>query len=114
MGIVKKGCGYSGLRTLKLAVSQEEINGIDWFWCVDKNLGKLKVNFNKFWVVVFKNGHGLVGLAGSLKSAVSQEWINEMSWYKFRKVKSYFINDWVGMVKNGQGLIDHGTLESGV
>ena len=29
LGIVKKGCGYSGLRTLKLAVSQEEINGID-------------------------------------------------------------------------------------
>ena len=35
-------------------------------------------------------------------------------WYKFRKPKSYFNNHWVGMVKNGQGLIDHGTLKSGV
>ena len=42
--------------------------------------------------------------------------MNEMNWffahwYKFRKVKSY---DWVDMVKNGQGLIDHGTLQLGV
>ena len=35
-------------------------------------------------------------------------------WYKFRKVKSYFNNYWVDIVKNGQGLIDHGTFQSGV
>ena len=31
VGIVKNGCGHSGLRTLKLAVSQEWINGVSWF-----------------------------------------------------------------------------------
>ena len=29
--LVKNGCGHSGLRTLKLAVSQEGINGVSWF-----------------------------------------------------------------------------------
>ena len=49
------------------------------FWCVDKTSGKIKVNFNKFWVMMFKDGHGLLGLAGSVKSVVSEELINEMS-----------------------------------
>ena len=31
VGVVKNGCGHSGLRTLKLAVSQEGINGVSWF-----------------------------------------------------------------------------------
>ena len=31
MGMVKNGCGHSGLRTLKLAVSQERINRVSWF-----------------------------------------------------------------------------------
>ena len=68
-------------------------------------------------MVVIKNEHGLLGL-GTIKSAVSQEWINEFGWffacwYKFRKAKSY-INYWVGMFKNRGGLIDHGTLKPGV
>ena len=42
-----------------------------------------------------------------------------MSWffacrYNFRKAKSYFNSFWVGMVKNRQGLTDHGTLKSSV
>ena len=31
MGVVKNGCGHSGLRTIKLAVSQKGINEINWF-----------------------------------------------------------------------------------
>ena len=31
MSVVRNGCGYSGLRTLKLAISQKGINGINWF-----------------------------------------------------------------------------------
>ena len=31
VGLVKNGCGHSGLRTLKLTVSQKGINGINWF-----------------------------------------------------------------------------------
>ena len=64
------------------------------------------------------NGCGLLGLE-ALKSAVSQEWTDEMSWffscwYKFRKVESCFNNYWLGMVKNEWGHMDHGTLKSGV
>ena len=67
-------------------------------------------------MVVVKNECSLLGLR-TLKFAVSQEWIDEMSWffacwYKFRKAKSYFNNYWVGMVKNEQGLINYGTLKS--
>ena len=40
--VVINGCAHSGHRTLKLVVSHQEINGIDWFWCVDTNSGKLK------------------------------------------------------------------------
>ena len=39
----------------------------------------MKVNFNKFWVVMFKDGHGLLGLVGSVKSILSEELIIEMS-----------------------------------
>ena len=31
VGMVKNGCEYSGLRTLKLAVSQTGVIGINWF-----------------------------------------------------------------------------------
>ena len=68
-------------------------------------------------MVVMKNGRGLLGL-GTLKSAVSQEWIDELGWffacwYKFMKAKSYlaFYNYWVGVVKNGWSIKDRGTLK---
>ena len=62
--------------------------------------------------MLLKNGCGLLG-----KSAVSQEWIDEMSWffaypYKFKKAKNYFNNYWLGMVKNEWSLIDHDTPKS--
>ena len=68
-------------------------------------------------MVVIKNGRGLLGL-GTLKSALSQEWINELGsfvacWCKFMKAKSYFNNYWVGVVKNEQGLKECGTLKPG-
>ena len=63
-------------------------------------------------MVVVRNGPGLLGLE-------TQEWIDEMSWffacwYNFKKAKSYFNSYWVGIIKNGWGLIDHGTLKSGI
>ena len=78
---------------------------------------KAKSYFNNFWMVVIKNGCGLLGLR-TLKYAQSQEWINELGWffacwYKFMKAKSYFNNYWVGVVKNEQGLKDRGTLKPG-
>ena len=59
-------------------------------------------------MVVVKSECGLLGV-GTLKSTVSQDWIDEMSWF-FRidpnlgKAKSYFDNYWVGIVRNGQAL----------
>ena len=41
--LVKNGCGHSGLRILKLAVSQEGNYGINWFWCVDEILESKKL-----------------------------------------------------------------------
>ena len=69
-------------------------------------------------MVVIKNGCGLLGLR-TLKAAGSQEWINELGWffacwYKFMKAKSYINNYWMGVVKNGQVLKDHGTLKPGI
>ena len=31
IAVIKNGCGYFGLRTLKLALSQEGITGVSWF-----------------------------------------------------------------------------------
>ena len=68
-------------------------------------------------MVVIKYGCGLLGLK-TLKSAVSQELIDELGWYfacwyKCLKTKSCFNNYCVGAVKNGWGLKDRGTLKLG-
>ena len=42
--MVKNGCGYYGHGTLKLAVSQERFDGINWFICVPASIYLLKVN----------------------------------------------------------------------
>ena len=34
MGMARNGCGQSGHWTLKLAVSQEWIDGMNWFFCM--------------------------------------------------------------------------------
>ena len=50
MGIARNRCGQSGHRTLKVAVSQEWIDGVDWFfawWC---KFRKAKKYFSDFWV----------------------------------------------------------------
>ena len=43
VGMVKNVYGYSSLVTQKLALSQEGINVINFFWYVDTNSRKLKV-----------------------------------------------------------------------
>ena len=108
VSVVKNGCDHSRLRTLKLAVSQDGFNGINWFLVCLHKLRKARSFFNNFWVVVAKNGYALLGL-GTLKSGVSHEWNGEIIWfftclYKFRKAESYFNNYWVDTVKNGRGL----------
>ena len=68
--------------------------------------------------MVVISGRGLLGL-WTLKSAVSQEWIDELGWffacwYKFMKAKSYFNNYWMGVIKNGRGLKDRRILKPGI
>ena len=112
--MVKNGWGYSGLRILKLAVSQKEINGINWFLVCWQEFRKPKSYFNNFWIVVIKNGHGLLGL-GTLSISGMNQWTGWFfaCWYKFMKVKSLIIIGWVWS-KNGWGLKDCGTLKPGI
>ena len=68
IGVARNGSGQSGHRTLKLAVSQERMDGMNWFfawWCKFK---KAKSYFNDFWVGLLKNGHGHL-VHETLKSA---------------------------------------------
>ena len=86
------------------------------FLYVGTNLGKLKVSLTIFGWWWSKMVVGLVVLV-TLKSAVSQESVDEVSWffvcwYKFRKAKSFFNNFWVVVVKNGCGLLGLVTLKS--
>ena len=101
-----------------MAVSQKGINGINLILVCWQKFWKAKSYFNNFWMLVIKNGCGLLGL-GALKSAVSQEWFDGLGWffacwYKFMKAKSYFNNYWVGVVKNGWDLKDRGSLKPGI
>ena len=75
--VVKNGWGHSGLRTQKLAISQEGMNVINWLLMCSLKFRKAKSYFNNFGMMV-TNGLSVFGL-GTLKSAVSQEWIDEMS-----------------------------------
>ena len=85
---------FWGHRTLKLAVSQYGINGINWFMVCWYKFRRAKSYFNNFWVVVVKSGCGILLGNWTLKSAASQEWIDVKSWffacwYKFKKAKSF-------------------------
>ena len=116
----------SGHRSLNFAVSLKEINGVNWFLVCWYKFRKAKNYFNSFWVVAVKNEHSLLG-HGFLKSAISQEWIDDLifcmlifsipkfvCWYKFRNAKYQYNNHWLGMLQNVRDLLDHGTLKSGV
>ena len=70
VGMVKNGCDHSWPRTLKLTVSQEEINVINWFFTCGYKSREAKSYFNNFWLVMVKNGCALLGHR-TLKSAVS-------------------------------------------
>ena len=60
-------------------------------------------------------GHCCHFCLGALKLVVSQVGVDGIIWYfawccKFRKAKSYLINFWMGVFKNGCGHLSHGTL----
>ena len=74
MGVVKSECGQSDHRTLKWTVFQK------WTDEINYKFRKSKSWLNEFWVDFDKNGDILL-FQETLKSAVSSEWIYELSWY---------------------------------
>ena len=55
----------------------------------------------------------------TLKSAIWQGWLVEISWFfpywhKFRKAGNYVDNYWVVVVKNAHDALVHGILQSAV
>ena len=118
VGMVKNGCGQSGDGSLKLTVSEEWTDGINWFVLCWYKFIQIKSCLKIFWLCMVKNECGQSGHE-TLKFTVSQKWMDGINWffeccYIFRKAKSWFNNFWVGIVKNGHGLLVHETLKSAV
>ena len=95
--MVKNGCDQSSDETLILPVSEEWTDVITDFLHVDTDSQKLK--------------------ADQKTQIFSQIWMDRMNWffacwYKFRKVKSWFSDFWVGAIKNGRTVLVHETLKS--
>ena len=67
-----------GRNLLKLAVSYEWINGMNWFFLCWYKFKKAESYFNNFCMGVVKSGPDSWA-RGTLKYAVSQ-WIYELSW----------------------------------
>ena len=77
LDMVKNWYGQSGPWTLKLTVSQEWIDGMNWvfaWWC---KFMKAKSYFTDYWVTMVKNGHGHL-VHETLNSA---ECLYEMGWF---------------------------------
>ena len=114
LGMVKNGCGQSGLWNLKLAA--EWTGGINWYFACWHKFTHTKRWLKYFVVSMVKNGFSQFG-DGTLKLTVSEEWTDGINWffacwYKFRKTK--FNDFWVGIVENGRGLLVHEALNSAV
>ena len=68
VSVVRNGCGQSGHAILKLAVSKEWIDGMNWFFTCWWKFRKAKNYFNDFWVCLVKNRRGHL-VHETLKSA---------------------------------------------
>ena len=66
---------------------------------------------DKKWVWSFRSWDSKICCISRMNRWIGLIFAN---WYKFMKAKSYFNNYWVGVVKNGRGLKDCGTLKPGV
>ena len=95
MGVVKNGLGLWSDRTVKSAYLKNKFKNWVDFVHADTNSWKLKLTVIT-WAGEVKKRYGFLG-DRTLKSVVSQEWIDELRWfcawwYKFMKSKSYFSN----------------------
>ena len=80
VGVVKNGCGQSCDGTLKLTLSEEWTNGLNWFFACWCRFITIKSWSKFYWVGMVKNeccqsGHG------TLKLTVSQNWTDEITWF---------------------------------
>ena len=73
--MARDGCGQPGHRTLKLTVSEEWADRMNWFFCALVQIQRAKSNFNDFSVDVVKIWRGHL-VHDTLKSA---EWVYELS-----------------------------------
>ena len=72
LGMVKNGCGQSGLWTLKLMLSQEWTDGVKWFFACWYNFTQKVIE--NFGLSMAKDDR-------SLKLTVSEEWTDEINWF---------------------------------
>ena len=112
VGMVKNGCGQSSNGTLKLTVSEEWTDGINWFFACWYRFTKIKSWSKIFWVGIVENRYGQPGQR-TLSWLSLVYWFFKC-WYKFRKAKSWFNNFWVALVNDGSALLVHETLKSAV
>ena len=120
----------SDCRICKWTISPEQIDEIVmliWpFWSLDSKI-ELTNGINLFFAYWFMKismkvlGVGMVenrcgqSCDGILKLTISEEWTDGINWffacwYRFRKIKSWSKNFWVGIVKNGCGQSKIGCL----
>ena len=74
--MVRNGSGQFGHRTLKLTLSQEWIDGMNWYFACKL---WLQSYFNDFLVGRVRNGH--VYLNHETLKSVSKEWVYELNWF---------------------------------
>ena len=94
------------------------VNLVSRLFCMLVQIRANKSCLKIFGVVMIKYGCGYPG-DDILKLTLSQKWTDAInwffvSWYKFRKTKSWFYVCGVGMVKNGHNLLVHEPLKSTV
>ena len=114
MEIVKNGCGQSVHRTLKLTVSREWIDGINWFFACWYKFMQMKRCLKIFGVGIVRKGCGPVLWQGSKIVSVSEEWTDRIIDFlhvstdsQKLKADQFFFLVW--MVKNACGQSGHGT-----
>ena len=72
--------GQSCDGTLKLTLSEEWTNGINWFFAYWCRFTTVKSWSKIHWVGMVKNGCDQSGI-GILKLTVSQNWTDEITWF---------------------------------
>ena len=83
MGWYGQLCGQSCDGTLKLALSEEWTDGINWFFACWYWFTKIKSWLKIYWVGKVRNGCDHSG-HGTLKLTVSQNWADGTNWFFYK------------------------------